>query len=398
MLEFALAGAGVAAVVKARRAHAARDGPRRRRGRAWELPPLHTLGSAPRALGSDLGGYADRLVTGLSSRGVSVALVDIVAGPSVVRFELALGLSERVSRLTALKADIGYILGAPNPRILTTVDGRSVMGIEIPRPNRQLVTLGSVLASERLRLLDIAIGLTADGAPMVANVTELPHVVIAGATGAGKSTFLNSLIVSLLMGASPRDLQLLLIDPKRVELAQYQGLPHLWRPVVTEGGEAIGSLLEVVDEMDKRYKFLASKGFRNISEARASGLETPYLIVIIDEVADLMMQAKAYVEPALLRIAQLGRAAGVHLVVATQRPSIKVLTGDLKANIPSKVAFAVSSNTDSRVILDAIGAENLTGKGDLLYSDGGPTLTRAQGALVTDSEIGKVVQWWKRQK
>ena len=393
MIEFFALGAAVGAVVRARQAG---NGPRRRRGRSWELPELDVLGSAPRPVESVLEANGEVLVSGLSDRGVTVRLVGTVVGPSVVRYELGLG-AERLSRLTALKPDIGYLLGSPNPRILTPVNGRSVVGIEVERIDRKTVGLASVLASKPLDVLDIAVGLTTDGEQVMANLGRLPHLLVAGATGAGKSTFLNALIVSLLMGASPKDLHLLLIDPKRVELAQYAGLPHLWRPIARDGGDAITALLAVVEEMRRRYALIESEGVRNIAEARAKGVDLPYLVVIIDEVAELMMVARDHVEPAIAGIARLGRAAGIHLVPATQRPDVKVITGEIKANIPARVAFAVQSNTDSRVILDAIGAENLTGMGDLLFSDGGPTLTRAQGALLADDEIERIVQWWTNQ-
>lgn len=393
VIETLLLGAATGAVVKACRG---RTFPRLPRRHAWELPGLDVLGTAPRPLQGDLGAYGETLISGLAARGLEVRLADTVVGPTVVRYELDLG-DERLGGLTKLTRDVGYLLGTPNPRILTPVDGRSVVGVEVPRRDPQSVRLATVLGSKPLGVLDIGIGLTTDGMPIVANLTHLPHLLIAGATGAGKSTFLNGLIVSLLMGASPKDLQLLLIDPKRVELAQYRGLPHLWQPVVTDVDNAIGSLLAVVDEMDNRYKTLASMGVRNISEARAKGANLPYLVVIIDEVADLMMRASEYVEPAIARVAALGRAAGIHLVPATQRPSVKVITGDIKANIPSRAAFAVSNHTDSGVILGSKGAETLIGNGDMLFTDGGHKLIRAQGALVTDDEIERVVQWWIKQ-
>lgn len=397
MLEIALLAAALGVYVKLRGAWQARAGPVRRPKRPWQLPPSTMLRSTPSGLESDLAAYATRLVAGLSARGLHVRHAGTVVGPTVVRYELDLG-DARVSSLTNRAADIAYLLGAERPGILSPVDGRSVVGIEVPRRTRETVRLASVLASERLRALDVGIGLTTDGAPIVANLSALPHLLIAGATGAGKSVFINSLIVSLLMGATPADLQLLLIDPKRVELAQYRGLPHLLRPIVTEGGDAIGALLAAVDEMDKRYKHLERLKVRNISEANAKGAKMPYLVIIVDEMADLMMAAREYVEPAIVRIAQLGRAAGVHLVLATQRPSVDVITGLIKANVPARAAFAVTSHTDSRVILGYNGAETLTGKGDMLWSDGGHKLSRAQSALVTDDEIGKVVRWWKSQK
>lgn len=396
-LEFFLVGGAIGAVVKARRAGRFPSLSGLARRRPWELPPLHLLDTPRRALESDLGAYPADLVAGLAARGVTVRHTGTVIGPTVARIELDLG-AERFARLTALRPDIGYLLGTPNPRILPTVDGRSVVGIEIPRRERELVRLSTVLGAEPVRVLDIGIGLTVDGAPVVANFEHLPHLLIAGATGAGKSTFLNSLIVSLLLGATPRDLQLLLIDPKRVELSQYEGLPHLWRPIVTEGGDAIGALLSVVEEMENRYKQLKRLGVRKLSEAHEKGVDIPYLVVIIDEVAELMMTARDYVEPPIARIAQLGRAAGIHLGVATQRPDVKVITGGIKANVPSRVGFAVASHTDSRVILDNVGAEHLLGRGDLLYTDGGPSLTRAQSAYVTNEEIRKVVSWWIDQR
>lgn len=392
MIEVALLGSAAALVYKA--CQRIPSGPR---GRSWELPALSVLDPPARPLGGDLAALGAALVAGLSARDLDVSLVDVVTGPTVARFELDLGTS-RVAALSKLRLDIGVLLGSPNPRLLTPIPGKHLVGVEIERPTRDLVNLRSVLGSEVPRVLEIAIGVTSDGDPLLANLKGLPHLLIAGATGAGKSTFLNSLIVSLLMGASPDDLQLLLIDPKRVELTQYSGLPHLRRPIVTEGGDAIGALGAVVNEMNARNERMRRMRVRNLSEARAKGWKVPYLVVIIDEVAELMMTAKEWVEPPIARIAQLGRAAGMHLVVATQRPDVKVITGGIKANIPGRVGFAVASHVDSKVILDKVGAETLYGKGDMLFARNGLTLTRAQAALVTDDEIRKVVQWWTKQR
>jgi S-DNA-T family DNA segregation ATPase FtsK/SpoIIIE len=373
---------------------ATRNGPRRHLGPAKALPGASVLDTAPRPVGSDLAATGARLVATLAARGVKVALEGTVAGPTVARFDLSLGAGVRVARLTTLKEDIAYELGS-KPRIINPV-APGVIGIEIERADRQMVTLASVIAGQPLGLLDIPLGLGVDGTPIRVNLGDLPHALVAGMTGAGKSTFLNALIVSLLMGASPRDLALVLIDPKRTELHQYEGLPHLWRPVVTDDDNALKVLGEVVAEMGKRYDYFHRHKVRDIKElrARGKGKHFPYLVVVIDELAELMLRAKVAVEPMLQSITQLGRAAGIHAVVATQRPDVTVITGKVKANLPSRIAFAVDSNTDSRVVLDSPGAELLLGKGDLLFKDG-KGLMRAQSAYVSDNEIERVVEWWK---
>lgn len=364
----------------------------------WKLPPLDLLDAPSDRSQSDLGGNGGKLVSALAARGVKVKLADTVDGPTTVRYELAIGAT-RVARLRALREDIALALGTPDVSILSPVNGRSVVGVEVARSGRETVRLRS-LFDERPPLLRIPVGLTTDGERITADLTDsvAPHLLVAGATGAGKSTMINAAIVSLVMGASPNDLRLLLIDPKETELTPFEKLPHLWVPVVTETRKAVQSLETVVQLIAQRKAQLRKLGVRNIKEARAKGEEMPYLVVIVDELANLMTQAKNEVEPQLATITAIGRALGVHVVLATQRPSVDVITGVIKGNVNARAAFAVASNTDSRVILDSPGAERLRGMGDMFWRAGGKTLTRVQSPLVTDDEIERIVQWWMRQR
>lgn len=368
--------------------------PVRPRGRSWELPPSGMLATPVRGLGANLGANPDALMSCLAGRGVPAQLAGIVSGPTVVRYELALG-NVRVSRFTGLRDDLSVALGA-NVRLLAPVPGKTVVGVEVSRADRETVTLGETI-TDATAPLDIVIGKGVDGQTVKSHIPALPHVLVAGATKAGKSVFLNSLIVSVLMNCTPDDAELVLIDPKCTELTQYAGLPHLSLPVITETDDALTALQSAVDLMDERYRELRKAKVRDIEGARAKGIHMPYQIIIIDELADLMSVAKKRLEHYIGRLAQKGRAAGIHLVIATQRPSVDVVTGVIKANLPARAAFTVAHGVDSRVILDRNGAEVLAGKGDMLWNDGSAYTQRVQSALVTDDEIERVTQWWIKQ-
>jgi S-DNA-T family DNA segregation ATPase FtsK/SpoIIIE len=325
----------------------------------------------------------------------------------VTQYELQPGPGIQVKRITALQNDLSLALAAAPLRIEAPIPGKAAVGIEVPNKSASLVTIREVLETaafrEGTRVLALGLGNDVSGASIVADLTRMPHLLIAGATGQGKSVCINALITSLLFQMTPDHMRLLLIDPKRVELTGYNGLPHLALPVLVESHQAAAALRWAVAEMDRRYKMFSAEGVRNIAAYNEKATqklarEIPYIVIVIDELADLMMVAAGEIEELICRIAQLARAVGIHLVIATQRPSTDIITGLIKANIPSRIAFAVGSQVDSRVILDSGGAEKLLGRGDMLYQpvDAGKP-TRIQGAFVSDPEVEGVVNFWKAQ-
>jgi DNA segregation ATPase FtsK/SpoIIIE, S-DNA-T family len=362
----------------------------------------------------------------LTSHGVDTTLVGMTVGPTVTRYELELGLGVKVARVTSLQKDIAYAMAATDVRILAPIPGRSAIGVEVPNRQRQLVALGDLLASpeaaKAVNPLEVAVGKDIAGKAVFLDLAATPHLLIAGATGAGKSSGINCIITSLLMRTTPDDVRLILIDPKQVEMGQYQKLPHLLTQPVTNPKKAANALGWAVKEMERRYDLLSEIGYRDIggyNKAVANGEvvapsatprlqpdaepvaqyeHLPYIVVVVDELNDLMMVAARDVEESITRIAQKARAVGIHLIVATQRPSVNVITGVIKANIPARMAFAVSSLTDSRVILDQPGAEKLVGKGDMLLLPGNSSVSsRIQGSFVSEDEVRKVVAHWRAQ-
>ncbi|MBE3597681.1 MAG: DNA translocase FtsK 4TM domain-containing protein [Limnochordaceae bacterium] len=378
----------------------------------WRLPPSALLAKVPaRRRPQDQQEIVARshlLEQTLASFGIEARVVSHTRGPVVTRYEMALAPGIKISRVVNLADDLALALATTGVRIEAPVPGKPVIGIEVPNASVETVTLREVLESAAFarseRPLTLALGKDVAGEPLVGDLERVIHLLIAGATGSGKSVCLASIIMSLLFRLTPDQLRLLLIDPKRVELTVYEGIPHLLAPVVTEVRQAASALRWAVREMEARYQEMAKVGARHLglyNQMAAEGKVAqpmPYVVVVIDELADLMLVAAADVEDSICRLAQMARAAGIHLVIATQRPSTDVITGLIKANIPSRLAFAVSSQVDSRTILDAGGAERLLGRGDMLYHPlGEPKPIRAQGCLVTEKEIEQVVRFWKEQ-
>ena len=392
---------------------------------AWKLPPMSLL---KRSAGREIDKAAVRergrlLERALAEHGVQTRLVGMVVGPTVTRYELELGPGVKVARVTSLYRDIAYAMASPDVRILAPIPGRQAIGVEVPNEQREIVAVGDILASPEARSashpLEVAIGRDINGKPVLINLAAMPHILIAGATGAGKSSCINSLITSILMRSTPDQVRMILVDPKMVEMGQYERVPHLLTAVVIDPKKAANALSWACREMDRRYELLKKVGFRDITGYNAAfdrselqpGLgevdpdgepfqyqRLSFILVVVDELADLMMVAAKDVEDSIVRIAQKARAVGIHLVIATQRPSVNVITGLIKANVPARLAFAVSSLTDSRVILDQAGAERLVGKGDmLLMTPASSTPNRIQGSWVSEEEVRAVVAAWRRQ-
>ncbi len=336
---------------------------------------------------------------------VEATIGKVVQGPQVTRYEIQLATGVKVGRIMGLSDDIALALASPDVRILAPIPGKSAVGIEVPNKYRELVTLGDILASpdgrQKKSRLVLGLGKDINGQPVFEDLGEMPHLLIAGATGSGKSVCINSLLVSILARAHPDEVKMILMDPKRVELSAFNDIPHLITPVVTNPKRAATALAWTVSEMEDRFMVLSEAGARNIDSYNANrdpGIALMhYIVIIIDELADLMMAAPTEVEDAICRLAQMARAVGIHLVIATQRPSVDIITGLIKANITSRIAFAVSSQTDSRVILDTPGADKLVGKGDMLFIESGSKPMRIQGAFVTEQEVELVTSYIKRQ-
>ena len=395
----------------------------RKQPRNYRRPPISLLKRQAtgneRSLEAELSKNAERLVGTLESFGVRTRVINISRGPTVTRYELQPEMGVRINRIVSLADDIALNLAAESVRIEAPIPGKSAVGIEIPNAVRQVVNLRSIIESEEFQnskgMLTFSLGKDVTGAVKVDDIEKMPHLLIAGATGMGKSVCINSIILSLLYKYSPDDLRLILVDPKMVEFGSYNGIPHLYMPVVTDPRKAAGALGWAVSEMLKRYRTFSTNGCRDITSYNAfvermlkdpdyepkdgeeELVKLPRVVIIIDELADLMIAAPNEVEEAIQRLAQMARAAGMYLILATQRPSVDVITGVIKNNIPSRIAFAVSSQVDSRTILDTVGADKLLGRGDMLYAPVGTSkMTRIQGSFVTEEEVEAVVNYIKK--
>lgn len=374
----------------------------------YSLPPLSIL-DAKRGGEADRGNIKDNaavIESTLDSFGIRARVTEVNCGPAVTQYAISIGSGTKLSKITALANDLALALAAPTGqiRIEAPIPGRSLVGIEIPNRSPEFVTLKTMLLSEQMKKnqskLAVALGLNVSGDPVVVDIARMPHALIAGATGSGKSVAINAFIASILFRASPNDVRFIMVDPKRVELTQYNDIPHLLTPVITEPGKVVSALKWATAEMDQRYKLFADVGVRNIEgyNELAGFQSMHYIVIVIDELADIMLFAPAEVEEAITRIAQMARAVGIHLLLATQRPSVNVITGLIKANIPTRIAFNVSSMIDSRVIIDSPGAEKLLGRGDMLYVPPDQAKpTRVQGTFVSDSEIHKLIAAIKQQ-
>ena len=378
----------------------------------YEYPPVELLSKASKkgikGGAKALTDTATRLQKTLYSFGVSAKVENVSVGPAITRYELKPAEGVRVSKIANLADDIALNLAAETIRIEAPIPGKQAVGIEVPNKEKEVVHFREILDSDEFRenksKLTVGLGKDVAGNVQLADIAKMPHVLIAGSTGSGKSVCINTIITSIIYNAKPSEVKFVMVDPKVVELSVYNGIPHLLIPVVTDPRKAAGALAWAVQEMDDRYNKFASKGVRDLKgynkiiekESEEGAGKLPQIVIIIDELADLMMVAKNDVEDAICRLAQKARAAGMHLVIATQRPSVDVITGLIKANVPSRIAFAVSSQVDSRTILDSVGAEKLLGKGDMLFfPSGAPKPSRVQGAFVSDDEVEKIVDFIK---
>jgi DNA segregation ATPase FtsK/SpoIIIE, S-DNA-T family len=375
----------------------------------YKLPDRSLLnrskpGTGPNAEAS--GRVAEAVVRFIAHFGVEATVIGQIAGPRVTRYELQLAPGTKVGKVANLKDDLSYALATTEIRILAPIPGKQAVGVEVPNLSPNLVTLGDIYDDlpQTASPLSVWLGKDISGASVWADLARMPHILIAGTTGSGKSGCINTILTSILLRATPDEARLILIDPKKIELNYYESIPHLLTPVVSSPKEAAAVLLNVVTEMERRYERLSQVRARNLPEAnrafrKRGEEELPYLLVVIDELADLMMVSPQDVEDCIIRLAQKSRAVGIHLVLATQRPSVDVITGMIKANVPSRIAFAVSSQTDSRVILDANGAESLLGQGDMLFKPLGTSrLQRVQGAFVTEDEVALIVEQARAQR
>jgi S-DNA-T family DNA segregation ATPase FtsK/SpoIIIE len=375
----------------------------------WKIPPRRLLTrSAKEAPGPsrlDQAQTSELLLEALGHFGVKAELVGCVAGPHITRYELRLAPGVKMSKVGNLKDDLAYALAATDIRILAPIPGKTAVGVEVPNRNRSLVRLGDVFgdAPPKASPLNVWLGKDVEGESIFVDLAKMPHLLVAGTTGAGKSACINGMLSSILLSASPHDVRMVLVDPKQVELTPYESIPHLLTPVITSPKQAATALQNLVREMEARYSTMALSRTRGIVELnrvrRERGeQEFPYILCVIDELADLMMVAPGEVEDSIIRIAQKARAVGIHLVLATQSPRVDVITGMIKANVPSRIAFAVSSQTDSRVILDQNGAESLLGMGDMLFSAvGSAKLQRIQGAYIDEAQIEQITGYWRKQ-
>jgi S-DNA-T family DNA segregation ATPase FtsK/SpoIIIE len=384
----------------------------------WYLPPVDAIldsGAVPTMNEDFVTQRALLIEETLEAFGAPVNIVEINRGPTITQFGVEPGYLQtrkgqtrvRVNKITSLADDLALALAASRIRIQAPVPGKGYIGIEVPNEETAMVALRDIIESESFNAdktpLGFALGRDVAGYPQVADLTKMPHLLIAGTTGSGKSVCINSILTSMLLHNTPDELRFVLVDPKRVELTNYNGIPHLLAPVVVDTDKVIGALQWMTREMDKRYHEFAQLGVRNISEYNArietkGGKRYPYLVIVIDELADLMMIAPTETESTITRLAQLARATGIHMILATQRPSVDVVTGLIKANFPARIAFAVASGTDSRVILDQPGAERLLGRGDMLYqAPDAPAAARLQGVYISDIETARLVDFWRVQ-
>lgn len=377
------------------------------KGQIWKYPPIQLLeesisGKADRG---DIKKNAEQIEKTLESFGIAAQVAEVNLGPSVTQYALEIALGTKLSKITTLSNDLALALAAPTGqiRIEAPIPGRSLVGVEVPNRSPEVVGLRQMLASEVVKKskskLAVALGLNVSGEPIMADIARMPHALIAGSTGSGKSVCLHSFISTLLFRASPDEVKLILVDPKRVELTQYNGIPHLLTPVIVDPTKVLSALKWAIDQMDQRYKIFSEIGARNIDAYNElSGLTAmPYIVIIIDELADIMLFSPAEVEDSICRIAQMARATGIHLIISTQRPSVDVITGLIKANIPCRIAFNVSSQIDSRVIIDSPGAEKLLGRGDMLFVPPDQAKpTRIQGVYVSEPEIKKLIDFLKK--